>query len=216
MGRTENGPMGSAKGKVGPLVYYKWKDKDCVRSRPRVNKKRKLSPEENKNRGKFRLAQNFLSPLSNVIRLGFHNYKQNQTAFNSAMSYTLNNAVQSDEDGFYIDHSLFHISKGIVSPLKEVTLTYEEGVVTCNWDYNPKIVRDLELTYFRSLFVAIPDSDKNSILGHTLDKTLEDKQEQIRLSPNTNGEVYHIHLGFVAVDHSDRIIDSIYVGTVIA
>ncbi|MFD2553746.1 DUF6266 family protein [Sphingobacterium tabacisoli] len=216
MGRTENGPMGSASGKVGPLVYYRWKDKDCVRSIPRVNKKRKLSDDEKKNRGKFGLAQNFLSPLSAVVRLGFHNYKQNQTAFNSAMSYTLTNAVQSDDDGFYIDHSLFHISKGITSPLEDVTLAYEEGVVTCNWNYNPTIVRDLELASFRSLFVAIPDSDKNSILGHILNKKLEDKHEQIHISPSSNGEVYHIHLGFVAVDHSDRIIDSIYVGTVIA
>lgn len=214
MGRTKNGPIGSASGKIGPLVFYKWKDKDCVRSRPKVNKNRELSVDEKKNRGKFGFAQNFLSPLKVALALGFHNYEPNRTAFNSAMSYTLHNAVQSDDDGFYIDHSLFHISKGITSPLKDVTLAYEEGVLTCNWDYNPTIVRDLELHSFRSLFVAIPDSNTNDIQGHTLHKTLLDKQEQMHISSGSNGKVYHIHLGFVAVDHSSRIVDSIYAGTV--
>lgn len=215
MGKTENGPMGSASGKIGPLVYYKWKDKDCVRSRPRVNKKRKLSPEETKNRGKFGYVQNLLSTLSNVVRLGFHNYKQNQTAFNSAMSYTLNNAVQSDDDGFYIDHSLFHISKGIASPLTVATLTYEDGTLSCRWDYDPKTVKSA--AFFRTLFIAIPDDRNLSICGDVLNRDLTHKQEEMAIpaSPDKD-KLYHIHLGFVTTDHSNQRIDSIYVGTVTA
>lgn len=215
MGKTENGPMGSASGKIGPLVYYKWKDKDCVRSRPRVNKKRKLSTEEKKNRGKFGYVQNFLSPLSSVIKLGFHNYKQNQTAFNSAMSYTLNNVVKPNDDGFYIDHSLFHISKGMESPLTGATLTYEDGILSCHWDYDKKNVKNA--AYFRTLFIAIPEDQNLSVCGDVLNRDLKHRQEEMTIpaSPDKD-KLYHIHLGFVATDHSNQRIDSIYVGTVTA
>ncbi|WP_164109319.1 MULTISPECIES: DUF6266 family protein [Sphingobacterium] len=215
MGKTENGPMGSARGKVGPLVYYKWKDKDCVRSRPRVNKKRKLSTDEKKNRGKFGYTQKFLSILTEVLRLGFHNYSKNQTAFNSAMSYTLNNAVKSDDNGFYIDHSLFHISKGIGSPLTGATITYEDGILSCHWDYDPKTVNGDG--FFRTLFIAIPEDPNLDVCGDILNKDLTHRQEDmiIPASPDKD-KLYHIHLGFVATDHSNQRIDSIYVGTVTA
>ncbi|MDR2284971.1 MAG: DUF6266 family protein [Sphingobacterium sp.] len=177
MGRTENGPMGSASGKIGPLVYYKWKNIDCVRSRPKVNKNRKLSVDEKKNRGKFGFAQNFLSPLKAVLALGFHNYEQNRTAFNSAMSYTLHNVVQSDDDGFHIDHSLFHISKGMESPLTVATLTYEDSILSCHWDYDPKTVKNA--AFFRTLFIAIPEDQNLTICGDVLNRDLTHKLEDM-------------------------------------
>ncbi|MBE8720001.1 DUF6266 family protein [Sphingobacterium pedocola] len=214
MGRTKKGLNGSVVGKVGPHVFYQWKGIDCVRTRPRVNKNRKLSSDETKNRGKFAYVQRFLSNLTVALRLGFHNYKENQTAFNSAMSYTLTNAVRSDEEGFYIDHSALRISKGIPSPLNEVTLTYEDDILTCDWDYDKTIVTDLHLAGFRSLLLFMSD-DELTFNGNILDKAMDDKKEQIRI-PRINDvdTIYHVHLGFVATDHSSRRIDSVYIGTI--
>lgn len=212
MGRTNNGPMGSASGKVGSLVFYKWKGIDCVRSRPRVNKRRKLTDSEVKNRGKFAFAQKFLSSLTPFIRQGFHNYNENQTAFNAAMSYTLNNAI-IDNDGLQIDHSLLRISKGIASPLNNIILTYEEDKLTCEWDYPPELTKELNPGYFRTLLVAIPEEEKLDVTGDILNSSLSDKIERITVPPSLKSDtVYHIHIGFVATDHSNRKIDSSYIG----
>lgn len=214
MGRTNNGPMGSASGKVGPLVYYKWKGMDCVRSRPRVNKRRKLTDNEVKNRGKFAFAQKFLSSLTPFIRQGFHNYNENQTAFNAAMSYTLNNAVIDNQE-LEIDHSLLRISKGIISPLNSIILTHEEGILTCQWDYPADLIKDLNPGYFRTLLVAIPDDEKLQVTGDILNSSLSDKIERITIPSSLKGDnVYHIHIGFVATDHSNRKIDSSYIGRI--
>lgn len=216
MGKTEQGASGSATGKVGPLVYYKWKGVDCVRTRPRVNKKRKLSDVEVKNRSKFRVAQHFLSHINPYIRQGFHNYKEKQTAFNAAMSYTLNNAIGTNENGFFIDYTLVCISKGIPSPLKEVKFTYEEGVLTCQWDYDEPVVRDLNPGFLRTLIAVIPENQNHNPAGDLLNKALTDKMEQIPITPSKHRNlVYHIYLGFVATDYSNRSVDSTYVGRVI-
>ena len=57
--------------------------------------------------------QQFLSPYTKVIRLGFSTSAKNMTAFNAAMSYNLHHAMQQDDEGFHIDYEKIAISPGI-------------------------------------------------------------------------------------------------------
>ncbi len=92
MARVNNGANGAPSGKVGAVVFCKWKDINYVRSLPKVKKRRKLSDSENKNRSKFAFTQTFLGQFTKFFRLGFQRYKENMTAFNAAMSYHLEHA----------------------------------------------------------------------------------------------------------------------------
>ena len=214
MARTERGPMSSAHGVIGPLVYYKWKGKECVRTKPTVNKQRKLSQKEKTNRGKFGYAQQLLSRITPFIRLGFHNFNENQTAFNAAMSYTLKNAIFSNDTDFYIDHSQLRISKGIESPLYDIFLNYEKGIITCTWEYDLKTINTSEVGEFRSILLILPEDQHEAVDGIIIGKALVAKGEQIQLLYSKPNQLYHIHLGFVCIEHSNRKIESEYLGSI--
>ncbi|MBR7508401.1 hypothetical protein KC216_21290, partial [Mycobacterium tuberculosis] len=82
MANVTQGVNGPPSGKVGPVVFCKWKEINYVRSLPRVNKKRALSEKEVNNRNKFGLMQPFFSPYTKVTRRGFSTHAKNRTAYN--------------------------------------------------------------------------------------------------------------------------------------
>ena len=214
MATTERGPMSSTHGVIGPLVYYKWKGIECVRTKPTVNKRRKLSINETKNRGKFAHVQKFLSRITPFIRQGFHNYNETQTAFNSAMSYNLKNAVDNTEEGnLYINHTNLRFCKGMESPLTDIALTVKNNVLVCTWNYDKTLIKELEAWEFRSLLLLIPENPTNSIDGVILGNALCEKEEQLNLLGCSHNEKYHVHIAFVCIEHSNRKIDSTYAGT---
>lgn len=213
MGRTKKGANGSVSGKVGPHVFYKWKDIECVRTLPRVKKNRELSNGEVENRGRFGFTQRFLSLLKPFLRSGFHNYEENRTAFNSAMSYTLLHAVSLDDDGLHIDHDSLRICKGMESLITDVTFRYENGILHCQWEYDKDRVKKSESGNFRSVIALIPDLGKHWPAGQVIGNYLTDKAQSITGKDIEKGATYHVHIGFVSVDHSDRKMDSMYAGT---
>jgi len=213
MARANNGINGSVSGKVGPNVFYKWKNIDCVRSQPRVNKNRKLSHEEVQNRGRFGCMQRFLSPLKELIRVGFHNYEENRTAFNSAMSYNLTHAIAADDDGLHIDHTNLRICKGLASLLTSTTITYQDGDLYCEWDFDRTLVSQLSVRHFRTVIAIIPDDASVNVCGDIIGNNLIDKSQNITMTNKRSGCMYHVHIGFVSIDHSDRKIDSLYAGS---
>jgi hypothetical protein len=56
-----------------------------------------------KQRTKFSIMIEFLKPLTPFLRIGFKNYANRQTAFNAAMSYNVNNAVEGEVPDLELD-----------------------------------------------------------------------------------------------------------------
>lgn len=214
MGRTEKGPLGTTVGTIGPLVYYKWKGMNCVRTKPKVNKQRKLSAAESNNREKFAYLQAFLSRITPFVRQGFHNYAENKTAFSSAMSYNLKHAMlQTAEGKWSIHHPTLKICKGTISPLTNIKLNYTDQMISCTWEYDKVVIDQLEAADFRTIVLVVADDPADYVNGIVLGSYLHDNKEEIALPYIEKNKTYHVHLAFVCVEHTDRKFDSTYLGT---
>ncbi len=137
MAKMDNGIFGGISGKVGDVVVVKWKNVEYVRSRPKVNDRK--SPAQIKQRDKFLLTMSFLKTMTPVIRIGFEGCaKENQSAFNAAMSYNMNNAIVSGTDGVELNFSMVMVSKGPLLPADGIFVNVDKGKLKYNWNLNLK------------------------------------------------------------------------------
>ncbi|WP_343564553.1 DUF6266 family protein [Sphingobacterium sp.] len=217
MARVNNGANGAPSGKVGAVVFCKWKDITYVRSLPKVRKKRKLSDSEEKNRGKFGFTQTFLAPFTKFFRLGFQHYAENMTAFNAAMSYHLEHAVFMGAQGPAINYEKFAISRGLDDLIVSTSTEIVDHKLEIKWE--PKITKELlnhELTDFRAMVLLLPENSMDQSNGLLLGNSIEHRSQLIDLPKISESSIFHVYLGFAATDGSNRSMNSVYVGKITA
>lgn len=215
MARVNNGANGAPSGKVGAVVFCKWKDITYVRSLPKVKKRRKLSDRENKNRSKFAFTQTYLGQFTKFFRLGFHRYKENMTAFNAAMSYHLEHAVFLGAQGPAINYEKFAISRGLEDIIISTSTEIINGKLEIKWELNrTKELLHHELSDFRSMVLLLPEDPKNHATGVSLGNSIEYRSQLIDLPKVGESSVFHLYLGFAATDGSNRSMNSVYLGIV--
>ena len=101
-------------------------------------------------RARFGAALRFLQPLTPFLRIGFKNYAVKMTAFNSAMSYNLNNALAGSYPEYFIDYPSALVSRGslpgALNPLVEcstpgqVDFFWEDNSQDANASTNDKVL----------------------------------------------------------------------------
>lgn len=215
MARVKNGVNGNPSGTVGSVVFCKWKDITYVRSLPKVNKRRKITSKESKNRNKFGFTQNLLSPYTSIIRLGFHHYRESMTAFNAAMSYHLSHAILLDEDGIRINYEKFSISRGLEEAVTATSFEVDGTQLLIKWQLkNRDEFIHHKWDHFRTLILLIPEDANNLPNGTLLGNHIDDLNDSLQLPIVNKDSVYHLYLGFAATDGSNQSMNSVYVGQV--
>lgn len=215
MARVNNGANGAPSGKVGAVVFCKWKDINYVRSLPKVKKRRKLSDSENKNRSKFAFTQTFLGQFTKFFRLGFQRYKENMTAFNAAMSYHLEHAVLLGTQGPAINYEKFAISRGLEDMIVSTSTEIIDHKLEIKWQ--PKLSKELlthKLSDFRTLVLLLPEDPMDQSTGVLLGNSIEQRSQLIDLPKLNTSSIFHLYLGFAATDGSNRSMNSIYLGII--
>ena len=88
-------------------------------------------------RARFGAALKFLQPLTSFLRVGFKNYAVKMTAFNSAMSYNLNNALAGGYPDYFIDYASALVSRGVLpGALNPLVQSSTPGQVDFAWQDN--------------------------------------------------------------------------------
>jgi hypothetical protein len=213
MGRVINGANGAISGKVGSVVFCKWKDIDYVRGLPRINRNRKATEGQAKQRSKFSLMQGILGPLVPLVRLGFMNYAPNRTGHNSAMSHNIKNAVAETETGFEVVPENFMISGGILPAPRETSISQDGNHLVVKWAYDGVNIdrnhpRDRTLLLITD-FKETPVFTNSGSLRYEKQDRLTIPQDHYNL-----GSILHVYLGFFATDGSNNSSDSVYVGSI--
>ena len=135
MGIINQGILGGFSGKVGPIVGFRWKSNYYIRARAaKVSNPR--TPKQQEQRGKFATAFSFLKAIKPFIRIGYKEFTQEKSAFNSAMSYTLKRAVTGSGKEIKIDFDRALVSMGTLMPIFEGTTTQNEDKIYFNWQDN--------------------------------------------------------------------------------
>jgi len=133
---------GDIHGKVGPVVFLKWKGINVVRSAPTPPKKSKTTVKQRKSRSAFKQVQEFVTSIPlELINLGYQlPRKSKYTASNLAFAYHRHNALAGETAPFEIDLSKVRFTQPInltagAWNVKLDTSIAQTAVVS--WELNP-------------------------------------------------------------------------------
>jgi len=136
MGTIKKGILGGFSGKVGTVIGGNWKGIDYMRGKAASVSNPKTEAQLDQ-RARFGAALKFLQPLTSFIRVGFKNYAVKMTAFNSAMSYNLNNALSGVYPEYFIDYASALVSRGTLpGALNPLVQSSTPGQVDFAWQDN--------------------------------------------------------------------------------
>ena len=144
MAKYEQGILGPFRGTVGTVVGYMWRDKWCMRARPRFYHDRQ-SEAQLQQRSRFKAMIQFASPATPLLRIGLRAWaaergitegnaflKLNHGCFSSMTSMTSMTSATSMTSG--IDYSRLRFSWGALPGVQGAD--YErriDGIVVVRW-----------------------------------------------------------------------------------
>ena len=136
MGTIKKGILGGFSGKVGTVIGGNWKGIDYMRGKAASVSNPKTEAQLDQ-RARFGAALKFLQPLTPFLRVGFKNYAVKMTAFNSAMSYNLNNALIGAYPDYFIDYASALVSRGALpGALNPQVAATAPGEIEFSWTDN--------------------------------------------------------------------------------
>ena len=208
MARIKNGILGAFSGKAGPVVGYMIGDEAYMRGLPR---KKTYTDAERLNQKKFKLVQDYLEDLKDLLKVGFKGYYTKTGGFRAAVAYTRKVALVTDDAGFYIDPALFRFSGGdlpvavdpavaLIEPLKmRIDWNAEELPHEIKSDQLMLLIYDADAYKSKSLIFGGPFRRAGTLT--------------VELPEYFKGKELDVYIGFVAADRS-RQSDSQYLGRV--
>lgn len=208
MARFNKGILGGFSGKIGSVVGVAQGDIHHMRSIPKL--RNKYSKSELLNQAKFKMVQDHLDPLKDLIKAGFKNYYTKTGGYRAAMSYTRKIALVSDDAGFYIDPALFKISRGELDGAVDPGVAVNGSEFVFDWD----ISGVPESHGSDQMMVLIYDSANSRALTRIFDGAFRNAGELIISIPTEfKGKEVDIYIGFMAADRSAQS-DSQYLGRI--
>ncbi|NQX38683.1 hypothetical protein SAMN05421820_101714 [Pedobacter steynii] len=208
MARITKGLLGGFSGKIGPVVGYTLYGVDRMRSLP----DRTAPPTENelKNRSQFKLVQDTLNPIKELLKAGFKNYWTVSGGTRAALSYNRKFAVKATEEGYEIDPEQFKISGGSLPGLTGLRVLQESAeVLRFHWNpedvpggsrYDQVMLLAMDLQGQKSCYEC-PGNFRSAGTG------------MLQLSEDLSGKEVDVYIAVVAKDRSVQS-DSQYLGRI--
>jgi len=136
MGTISKGILGGFSGKVGTVVGANWKGISYMRSKAE-GRRTTFTQAQLDQQAKFTTAMKFLLTMNGLLEVGFRNYAVKMTGINSALSYTLKNAITGSYPSYSVDYSNVLVSRGDLPNGGSPTAAATAGnKVTFNWADN--------------------------------------------------------------------------------
>lgn len=143
-------------------------------------------------RTRFKIARQFLTPLTTLINLGFATKKRGKTAMGRAMSYMLLRCIDGEYPNLYVNASLVRLSEGPVPTPFGITVEREESSITVRWDYHD---RDSDGGYADDGVIVCAYNLQSGIAGiNEKLATRSDKQLIINLPSDLYKQPVHLYL----------------------
>lgn len=121
MGKYLKGILGPFSGLIGTVVGATWKGLWVMRSRP-IPSNRPASEAQMIQRARFTLISQFLSPVNDLLIVGFQAYNSELSPFNAAFAINSDSAVTGTYPMLSIDYQFVVIAKGRLLAVPQVTV----------------------------------------------------------------------------------------------
>jgi len=210
MGVIKQGILGGFSGTVGTVIGGSWKGIDYMRSKP-AKVSNPNSKGQRDQRSKFSLVLSFLQPISEFIRIGFKEYAVKMTAFNSAMSYNVKNAIAGEYPDYTMDYSLALVSRGsLAGALNPAATSGAVGEVSFTWEDNSTETNANE-DDLTMLLVLNPD--KNEAVFTTEGSTRNAGTQLVTIPDSYSGDTVECYIAFISI--GGEVANSKHVGSIV-
>lgn len=217
MAILNGGVNGGFSGKAGSVVGYYMYGKWIIRGLPKLSpKNKKGSIKQNLARSRFTSMQHFLGPVLYFIRVGFNllSKENNNSAYNSAKSYNMLNAMDGDGTIQYAQICLTH---GTLTGVEGATVEKDDVGFHFSWTNNSN-------NYGSRKTNDASDDDQVMLVAYdvlgkqatfiTSGARREVGKESLLLGESYKGKEVHLWISFIA-DNRDCIAISTYLGNFI-
>ncbi|NQX42878.1 hypothetical protein SAMN05421820_113130 [Pedobacter steynii] len=208
MASIKNGILGGFTGKIGNVVGYSTYGVDRMRSIS--DRTAPATAAELRNRKQFKLVQDTLNCIKELIKIGFRNYWTKTGGTRGAVSYNKTKAVQLNEDDCSIAPERFRFSGGVLPGLNNVAVELErDDLLRFNW--NPELVYGAS-PKDQVMLLAI-DLEGKKASYECLGNFRGSGTDVLKLSDDLKGKDLDIYIAVVAKDRSKQS-DSQYLGRI--
>lgn len=209
MGTINKGILGGFSGKVGNVVGGNWKGIDYMRSKAN---RRNFTPTQAQleQQVKFALAIRFIQTMSGLAEISFNSFAVRKTGVNSAVSYTLRNAIAGSYPVYSIQYPDALVSRGdLPNVLAPSVAPAAAGIITWNWTDNSGV--GIAKATDKALLVAYCPA-LNQCIYTTGSASRSAVTDSLNLSA-FSGQQVQTWIGFISLD-SQNVANSIFTGEV--
>jgi len=135
MATINEGINGPFSGKVGSVIGSSWRKIHYIKGMHKIkSSKRKPSQKQAVQQYKFKLLNQFFSPMASVLDVGFRGFTDRATGKNVAFRYNYDHAFVADGDQIKLNYPVLKFSHGsLYTAGAEKAWAYGEGVKV-KWD----------------------------------------------------------------------------------
>lgn len=209
MGTINKGILGGFSGKVGSVVGGSWKGIDYMRSK---SSRRNFKPTQLQleQQLKFTLAIRFVQTFSGLVEVSFGNFAVRKTGFNSAVSYTLKNAITGTYPVYSIQYADVLVSRGDLPNVLAPTVTAAGGSIV-NWNWTDNSGVGIARATDRAILVVYCPAF-NQCVYTTGSANRSVRTDSLDLG-SFSGQDVHTWIGFIS-DDGQNVASSLYTGMV--
>jgi uncharacterized protein DUF6266 len=207
MARISKGILGGFSGTVGNVVGGSWKGISYMRSQSTA-KRNSFTPAQLQQQARFTLAIKFLQPMNALLEISFRKQAVHMTGINSALSFTLKNAVTGVYPAYTISYSLALVSRGDLpnagAPTASATVAGQVGFAWTDNSGNGKAAAS-----DKAILVVYCPALNQCIF--TTAGPLRSAANAVLAVPAFSGQQVQTYIGFISADGRD-IASSMFTG----
>lgn len=217
MAILDGGVNGGFSGKAGSVVGYYMYGKWIIRGLPKLSRKNKKgSIKQNIARKKFTSMQYFLGPVLYFIRVGFNllSKENNNSAYNSAKSYNMLNAM--DGDGVIQYHQVC-LTYGSLTGVEGALVEKDDVGFHFSWTDNSNyssLRKTNDASGSDQVMLVAYDVQGKQATFITSGARREIGRESLLLDKIYKGKEVHLWISFIA-ENRDCIATSTYLGSLV-
>jgi Family of unknown function (DUF6266) len=209
MGTINKGILGGFSGKVGNVVGGTWKGIDYMRSKTSRRNFKPTQPQLEQQL-KFALVVRFVQTFTSLAEISFGDFAVRKTGFNSAVSYTLKNAVTGAYPQYSIQYADALVSRGdLPNVLAPAVTSGANSLVSFSWTDNSGV--GIARATDKALLVAYCPAFNQCIYttGSAARNAITDSLNLAAFS----GQQVQTWIGFIS-ENGQNVASSLYTGLV--
>lgn len=198
MGSIKNGILGGVSGKVGNVIGFRRRGKDLLRVQA-ASISDARTPQQLQQRNKVAIVVDFVKPIMPFLRIGYHNYAQGRSAYNTAVSYLLKHCITRTETGeSVLDYRRAMVSIGFLMPAQQAEFSCEEpGKGVFRWVDNSGLGNACEDDIAMTM---IYNADRKEAIYRLEAGVRADEQSVLEFPHDWEGETLLPYLAFRSAD----------------